>query len=443
MGGIPRVMERDRRIVRRWPFRLTAAALVAAVLLAVPAGLPAGGGWAAAAPAPAAGDEPATAGGDDAAPRAGVAGTGGSALLSGIEAPSVVVMDVLTGTVLLERDAHTARFPASLTKIMTLLVVLDALAAGRVSLDDQVQVSAEAAGWGGTQIFLAPGEIMSFRDLLKAVAVASANDAATALAEHVSGSVDGFVAEMNRRAGELGMTNTRFNNPHGIDTGLELADHHMSAMDVAIVARELIRRHPEILSLTAIYRDKVRDPEAGECCELVNTNQLVRTVRGVDGLKTGHTSRANFGIAATALRDEARFLVVLMGHPNRPRRDQEATRLLDWAFANWEPVPIIAAGETVQRLRVHKGHVTDLDVVAADDLGVVVPRGQGEQLEQEITMETALTAPISKGQAVGRLTVRHEGRVIGSVDLVAAQAVDRLSPMGLWLRLVNLTWPFR
>lgn len=402
--------KRDRRAGRRRPIQWTAVILLAALLL----------------PAPAAAAGPDTA-----------------ALLAGVEAPSVVVMDVLTGTVLLERDAHTHRFPASLTKIMTLLVVLDALAAGRVSLEDQVEVSAEAAGWGGTQIFLAPGEVMAFRDLLKAVAIASANDAATALAEHVSGSVEGFVAEMNRLAGELGMTNSRFQNPHGIDNGLELEDHHMSAMDVAIAARELIRRHPQVLSLTAIYRDKVRDPDAGECCELVNTNQLVRTARGVDGLKTGHTSRANFGIAATALRDEARFLVVLMGHPHRPQRDREASRLLDWAFANWEPVPIIAAGERVERLQVHKGHVTELDVVADHDLGVVVPRGQRDQLEQEITLEAALTAPVAKGQALGRLAVRHEGRIMGSVDLVAAQAVDRLTPLGLWLRLVNLAWPFK
>ncbi|HLS88556.1 MAG TPA: D-alanyl-D-alanine carboxypeptidase family protein [Sphingobacteriaceae bacterium] len=401
--------ERDRR-AGRWPRRLAAAVLLGALLL----------------------PSPATA-----------ADAGGAALLAGMEAPSVVVMDVLTGTVLLERDAHTPRFPASLTKIMTLLVILDAVAAGRVSLDDQVEVSAEAAGWGGTQIFLAPGEVMAFRDLLKAVAVASANDSATALAEHVAGSVDGFVAEMNRRAGELGMANTRFHNPHGIDDGLELEDHHMSAMDVAVAARELIRRHPDILSLTAIYRDKVRDPDAGQCCELVNTNRMVRTVRGVDGLKTGHTSRAGFGIAATALRDNARFLVVLMGHPSRPQRDREAARLLDWAFANWEPVSIIDAGERVQRLRVHKGHVAELDVVAGDDLGVVVPRGRADQLEQEITLAGHLTAPIDKGQVLGRLTVRHDGRPAGGVDLVAAQRVDKLTPVGLWLRLIHLTWPFR
>lgn len=364
------------------------------------------------------------------------------AILSEIEAPAVVVMDMLTGTVLLEQEADVARFPASLTKIMTLLLVMDALDDGRINLEDEVTVSPAAAGWGGTQIFLAAGEVMSVADLLKAVAIASANDASTALAEHIAGSTAAFVADMNAEAQRLGLNNTNFDNPHGIDTGLELADHHMSARDVALASRALMLRHPEILELTGIYIDEVRDPAAGQCCELVNTNRLVRFHQDVDGLKTGHTSRANFGIAATAQRDGGRFLVVLMGHPHRPSRDAEAVRLLDWAFSRWEPVPLVSAGETVRRLPVEKGQQTEVDIITEADFGVLVPRGEKDSLEQTITVQHQLTAPVEPGQKVGRLTVSRAGETLGEVDLVAAQDVPRLQWPGLLIRLLQHNWPF-
>lgn len=364
-------------------------------------------------------------------------------ILAELESPSLIVVDVLTGKVLLERDADRPRFPASITKIMTMLVLLDALAAGQVTMDDEVRVSAEAAGWGGTQIFLAPGEVMSFRDLFKSVAVASANDASTALAEHTAGSVEEFVAAMNRRAAGLGMTNTVFQNPHGIDDGLELSQHHMSARDVAIASLELIRRYPRVLELTGIWMDKVRDPEAGQCCELVNTNMMVRHVDGVDGLKTGFTSRAGFGISLTKEQDGARFVAVVMGHETRVRRDEEALKLLNWAFSRWEPVPIITAGEPVMRLPVHKGTGSEVELLAARTLGVLVPRGRGDDITQKVTAETSLLAPVEKGQVLGRLEVTLNDEIIGAVDLVADEAVPRIGFAGLWLRLLRRAWPWR
>lgn len=365
-------------------------------------------------------------------------------ILAELESPSLIVVDVLTGKVLLERNADEARFPASITKIMTMIVLMDALAAGQVTLDDEVRVSEEAAGWGGTQIFLAPGEVMSFRDLFKSVAIASANDASTALAEHAAGSVEEFVVAMNRRAAGLGMSNTVFQNPHGIDDGLELSQHHMSARDVAIASLELIRRYPQVLQLTGIWMDKVRDPEAGQCCELVNTNMMVRHAQGVDGLKTGFTSRAGFGISLTMERDGARFLAVVMGHETRPRRDQEAMKLLNWAFSRWEPVPIITAGEPVMRLPVHKGIGSEVELLAARNLGVLVPRGQSNAIEQRLVeVPSSVVAPVEKRQVLGRLEVTLNDEIIGSVDLVADQDVPRLGYAGLWLRLLRQAWPWR
>ncbi|MEX2356223.1 MAG: D-alanyl-D-alanine carboxypeptidase family protein [Thermaerobacterales bacterium] len=366
----------------------------------------------------------------------------GQGILADIDASALVVMEILTGQVVLERNSHEALYPASITKIMTMLVVMEALADGRIALDDEVVISAQAATWGGTQIFLEAGEVLLVKDLLKSVAIASANDAAVALSEHVAGSTEEFVALMNQRAQELGMTETHFSNPHGIDDGLEVSEHHMSAHDIALASRALIRSYPEVLEWTGTWMDKVRDPDAGDCCELVNTNRLVRRLEGVDGLKTGHTSRAGFGMSLTGRRGDTRFVVVVMGYEQRPQRDEDAAKLLNWAFSQWEAVPIIKAGETVHRLPIDEGVSEQVDLVAADDFSVLIPRGQSSDLEQELTVPERRLAPVERAQSLGRLEVMHKDKSLGTVELVARQHVERLSLSVMWLRLLMKIWPW-
>lgn len=353
-----------------------------------------------------------------------------------LAAPAAVLMDMLTGQVLFEHNADEPRPPASITKIMTMLLTYEAVATGRASWDDQVLVSERAQSMGGTQAFLAAGQQFSLRDLLQAVAVASANDAAVAIAEHLEGSVEAFAELMNRRAAELGMRNAHFANPHGLDE----PGHVLSARDVAIASRELLLRFPEVLELTTIwtYTFEVSD----SCCLLTNTNRMIRRYQGVDGLKTGWTSQAGYGVSATAAQDGTRLIAVILGHDHPDQRFAEAAQLLGWGFANFESVLLAEAGDVFRRVPVYEGSAREVALVAPETYALVVPRGEGEKLVHEVIVEAGLVAPVAEGAPLGTLLVMSGDREVARLPLVADRAVERLSLPGMAWRLFRSIFPW-
>jgi len=354
-----------------------------------------------------------------------------------LSAPSAILMEVLTGQVLFEHNADEPRPPASITKIMTMLMTYEAVAAGRASWDDPVVISQRAQSMGGTQAFLAAGQVFPLRDLLKAVAVASANDAAVAIAEHLEGSVEAFAEAMNRRAAELGMRNAHFKNPHGLDE----PGHQLSARDVAIASRELLLRFPEVLELTTVwtYTFQVSDT----CCLLTNTNRMIRRYQGVDGLKTGWTSQAGYGVSATAARDGTRLIAVVLGHQHPEQRFDEAAQLLGWGFANFEAVHLADAGDVFRRVPVYEGSAREVALIAPETYALVLPRGQAENLVHEVVVQGPLVAPVAEGAPRGTLRVLSGDREVASLPLVADRAVDRLSLPGMAWRLLRTMFPWR
>ncbi len=339
---------------------------------------------------------------------------------------SAVLMEASTGTVLYAQNAAEALPPASVTKIMTLLLVMEAMDAGKFTLNDMVTASETAASMGGSQIYLKVGETMTVEDMLKSVVISSANDAAVALAEFVSGDVATFVEQMNRRAAELGMTSTHFENVTGLD---DTAQNHLtSAMDIALMSRALIA-HPTILKYSSIWMDTIRDGAFG----LTNTNRLVRFYRGATGLKTGSTSKAGFCVSVTAERDGLELICVIMGAESRDIRNAQATRLLDWGFANYAMYR--ADGERVQDVRV-LGGVQASCPVAFDAFECALPKDALSRVERSIQMQEHISAPVQSGDCVGTVSYTLDGKVLGSVAITAQTDVPKIGFFGLWQRLL-------
>ncbi|PTQ51613.1 MAG: D-alanyl-D-alanine carboxypeptidase [Brockia lithotrophica] len=316
-------------------------------------------------------------------------------------AKAAILIEATTGAVLYEKEADTPLPPASMTKVMTMLLVAEAVDAGRIRLEDRVVASERAARMGGSQVFLAPGEEMSLEDLLKSVAIASANDAAVALAEHVAGSVEQFVELMNRRARELGLEHTTFRNVHGLPE----EGHVASARDLALLGRELVR-HAWILEYTGRYEDMLREGSAKPFW-LVNTNRLVKFYPGMDGLKTGYTAEARYGLVATAKRGSLRFIAVVMGEPDVKTRNREVTTMLDYGFAQLEASTLYARGERVARLKVAGGTPEEVGARAGEEVVAVFPKGKGEVVRTEVVPRVP-RAPFAAGIPVGEVVVRTE-----------------------------------
>lgn len=343
-----------------------------------------------------------------------------------LDCVSAVLMDAATGEVLVAKNENEALPPASVTKIMTLLLVMEAVDEGRVSLTDTVTVSERAAAMGGSQVFLKVGEEMSLEEMLKCVVIASANDCAVALAEHVAGSEVAFVGLMNKRAAELGMANTHFENTNGLDD--TVTNHVTSALDIALMSRALIA-HPKILEYSGIWQDTIRDGAFG----LTNTNRLVRFYRGCTGLKTGSTARAKFCMSATAERDGASLIAVIMGAPTRDARNNAAASLLDYGFANYTTVK--RAGEMLEMPVL--GGVAETVGVSYPDFLKTLKKGADARVEKKIEMENALTAPIQAGDTVGRVLYTLDGETIGEVPITATSDVARIGFGTLFARLLR------
>ena len=332
---------------------------------------------------------------------------------------AAILIDEDSGTVLYEKNADESRPIASITKIMTLLLTFEALEAGKVSLSDTVPVSEHAYHMGGSQIWLEPGEQLTLDEMLKAICISSANDAAVAVAEFIGGSEPVFVERMNARAKELGMQSTTFRNACGLDE-----DGHLStARDVAIMSREMLLNHPEIENYCTVWMDTLR----GGATQLVNTNKLLKSYNGITGLKTGTTGKAGVCISASASRDDLRLIAVVLGSASGKERFQAASTLLDYGFAHYESAAAALPGDAPQTLPVEHGTAATVPLNYESPGHCLMPKGEGGTLEAVVELPASLSAPVAAGEQVGRIKILHQGTEMCSYPITAAQNVDALS----------------
>lgn len=346
---------------------------------------------------------------------------------------SAILIEPESGKILFEKDADTLMPPASITKIMTMLLVMEAIDSGKISLDDAVTCSPHASSMGGTQIWFEPGEQMTVHELLKATAIASANDAAVALGEHVSGSEEAFVNLMNTRAKELGMTNTTFKNATGLD-----ADGHLTtARDIAAMSAELLK-HPKITEYTTIWMDSLRNGET----QLVNTNKLVRFFKGATGLKTGTTDGAGSCLSASATRDGLSLIAVVLGSDTSDQRFGSARGLLEYGFANYEAKAVPAPEPPIAPLKVKGGVRQQVELKSCAPKQMLVEKGRGSSLTQQQKMVEEFEAPVAEGTHAGTIRVMLDGVIICEYDVVTAESVDKMdmrSALGLiWAELTRM-----
>lgn len=338
-----------------------------------------------------------------------------------LNAKSALLMDVATGTVLYEKECHERLAPASVTKVMTMLLIMEALDDGRIHLEDQVTASEAAAAKGGSQIYLKAGETMPVSDMLKSIAVSSANDCACAMAELIAGSESAFVEQMNQRAAELGMADTHFVNCTGLDDSKEAENHRTSAYDIALMSRQLLKYHPDIKKYTTIWMDTVRGGTFG----LSNTNKLIRFYSGATGLKTGFTSGAGYCLSATAKREGMELIAVVMGCESAQKRTADCKALLDYGFATYSVVrPGLKAGRTVA---VHLGKQNTVPVELTERREILVDKAKRTSLTARVELAQLVPAPVEKGQQVGTISVYAGEKLLIQLPLAAAQAVAKLS----------------
>jgi len=348
-----------------------------------------------------------------------------------VPAKSAVLMDVNTGTVLHTQNEHTPLAPASVTKVMTMLLIMEAIDSGKLSWTDTVTASEAAAAKGGSQVYLKVGEQMSVADMVKSIAVSSANDCACAMAEHLSGSESAFVEKMNDRAKELGMNDTHFVNCTGLDDDAAAAEHRTSAYDIALMSRQLLKNHPDIKKYTTIWMDTVRSGAFG----LSNTNKLVRFYPGATGLKTGFTSSAGYCLSASAQREELELIAVVMGCESSQERFNACKSLLDYGFANYA----VVSPELTEKnqVAVKLGTQSYVEASLGQSAAMLIDKAQKSTVTTQIQLEEAVTAPVSKGQRLGTMTVKAGEQILKEIPLVAAQPVERLSWGQVFLKVLK------
>ena len=342
-----------------------------------------------------------------------------------------VLMDQSTGTVLYEHNSLEQLRPASVTKVMTILLIMEAIDNGVISLEDNVSCSEAASSMGGSQIWLDTTETLTVNEMLKAICVVSANDCCVAMAEHIAGSQELFVEQMNKRAKELGMNDTTFKNCHGIDED----GHVTSPYDIALMSRELMTNHPSITNYTTIWMDSLRGGES----ELVNTNKLLRNYDGCTGLKTGSTSLALFNLSATATRDDLSLIAVIMKGETSAVRFAEAKKLLDYGFSNFEYYKYSNKGDVVKNLLVNKGTTGSVTISFESDSGALIPKGQSANITTTVALPEIIEAPVTKGQKIGEVIFSLNNETLGTVNLIANDDVKKLS-FGNMLAHVVESW---
>ena len=338
-----------------------------------------------------------------------------------VAAKSALLMDVATGTVLYEQNPHEKLPPASVTKVMTMLLIMEAIDGGRIGWEDMVTASDTAAAKGGSQIYLKVGETMTVRDMVKSIAVSSANDCACAMAEHIAGSEAAFVDMMNEKAKELGMNDTKFVNCTGLDDDAAAAEHKTSAYDIALMSRELLGKHPAIKEFTTIWMDTVRGGTFG----LSNTNKLVRFYSGATGLKTGFTAAAGYCLSASAMREDMELIAVVMGSETSQQRFAACKSLLDYGFAGFAVV--LPRLEETAAVPVKLGTAPAVTAILSEPAPMLVEKGQKKLITTCLQLEAEVTAPVSRGQRLGTLEVVAGEQILAQLPLVAEEAVEKVT----------------
>ena len=338
-----------------------------------------------------------------------------------VEAKSAALIDVATGTVLFEQNSHERLAPASVTKVMTMLLIMEAIDSGKIGWGDTVTTSEAAAAKGGSQVYLKVGETMTVEQMLKSIAVSSANDCACAMAEHLTGSEEAFAETMNARAKERGMEDTHFVNCTGLDDGADAAEHKTSAYDIALMSRELLRNHPDITKFTTIWMDTIRNGTFG----LSNTNKMVRFYNGCTGLKTGFTRGAGYCLSASAEREGLQLIAVVMGCETSQKRFAACKSMLDYGFANFALIqPEIPESSVVP---VKLGVTESVNAIPASDGRMLIDKGQKSLVTTEVVLDEEVTAPVSQGQRLGTMTVKAGEQILAEIPMVAAQPVEKLT----------------
>ncbi len=346
------------------------------------------------------------------------------------ESSSAILMERDTGTILFEKNSNEKLPPASMTKIMTMLLIMEALDQGKITLDEKVRTSERAASMGGSQIFLEVGEEMTVEEMLKGIAIASGNDASVAMAEHLAGSEENFVAMMNDRAKELGLTDTNFLNSNG----LPAENHYTTAYDLAIISKELLK-YEDVLAYTSLYEDYLRQDTDNKFW-LVNTNKLVKFYPGVDGLKTGYTREAKYCLTVTAKKNDMRVIAVVMGAETPKERNRQITEMLDYSFSQYTTHNLYERGHVITESKVSKGQKPSVEVVTSETVSVLTKKGENiENVEEDISLDKNLKAPIKKGDQIGLLRLEKEGKTLAEVPLVANDDVGVAS----WWQLFKRT----
>jgi len=346
-----------------------------------------------------------------------------------LQSGSAILIDQDSGQVLYEHNSHDKLRPASVTKIMSILLIMEALDSGEIKLTDKVPCSEKASSMGGSQIWLTTTETLTVDEMLKCMCVVSANDCTVAMAEFLCGSTDAFVDKMNQRAKELGMNDTCFKNCHGIDED----DHVTSSYDIAIMSRELLSKHPSIKNYTTIWMDSIRDGKS----QLVNTNKLVRNYEGCTGLKTGSTSLALYNLSASATRDNLNLIAVIMKAPTTALRFSEAKQLLDYGFTNYTSYKLSMENEIVKNISISQGVEKNLNAIYSSSNNIMLQKGTESKITQEINIPDTLTAPISQGEKIGEINYYLDGNLLASVDVVSDKSIKKVGFVNMSTYLIK------
>ena len=351
-----------------------------------------------------------------------------------LECGGAVLIEQNSGRVLYDHNMHQKLRPASVTKVMSLLLIMEAIDSGRLSYTDKIPCTEEAAAMGGSQIWLDVREELTVDEMLKAICVVSANDCTVAMAEYLAGSQEAFVAQMNDKAKELGMNDTTFKNCHGIDED----GHETSAYDIALMSRELLTKHPDITKYTTIWMDSLRDGKS----ELVNTNKLIRNYKGATGLKTGSTSIALYNLSASATRDDLSLIAVVMKAPTTKIRFAEAEKLLDYGFNNFQYSKFANANDILKTISVEKGVKDNIELTYENSAGALIKKGEYKNVEQTINIPDKISAPINKGDVVGNIVYTVDGNEISRVNIIANETVEKNNLINM-INYIFTKWSFR